>query len=139
MQSALAHGKIAARTTLNHNSNWQVIQLMVDVIFESMQVDYSHIKDADYWLTDKEIDRALQLIAEQWPDIKTQSTLHIQQPNGFDAAVSCGHGQYCQVLHMAAEKHWVAVTNVGGKGKVRLFDSLGLTISDNVKKAVASE
>lgn len=95
--------------------------------------------DTDFWLTDHEIDTAMALISHQWSDVRTQTTLHSQRPDAFDAVVSCGTGDYVQIIHMPSASHWVAVTNILGRNRTRLFDSLGLGMTHNIKKCIASE
>ena len=91
------------------------------------------------WLGTDEIDQAMALISHQWPDVTTQTALYIDRPQHFNQAVKFGHGDYAQVLHMDAEQHWIAVTNIAGGGRVRLFDSLGLKVSHKIKRAISSK
>ena len=60
----------------------------------------------------------------------------IQRPQMFNPV---GPNDYVQVIHMAAARHWISVTNILGKGQVRLFDSLGLAVPHEVKQAIASK
>lgn len=91
------------------------------------------------WLSSDELNMAMSLISKQWPDVTTQITHYIDRPHHFDRVVKFGLGDYAQVLHMDAERHWIAVTNMMGKGRIRLFDSLGLSISHRIKRAIASK
>lgn len=92
-------------------------------------------------LTGDVMELCLQRIHQQWPDVTTQSPYLIQRPNKFDSVVKYGNGKYAQIMHMSKERHWVAVTNVGTDiyGRARLFDSLGLEVSYDIKCAIASK
>ena len=101
-------------------------------------VDLS-ILDEHYCLTDDDINQGLQLISAQWPDVKTQNCLLIQRPQCFEPAVRSNFGDYCQILHDASRSHWIAVTNIRGNGKVRVFDSLSFNYSFKLLQAIASK
>lgn len=59
----------------------------------------SKISDQSYWLTDIEINLALYLMRQQWPDVCTQDCLHIQRPFCFNQVVKHGVGLYAQVMN----------------------------------------
>ncbi|XP_067934867.1 uncharacterized protein [Watersipora subatra] len=94
------------------------------------------ILDASYCLTSDEIDAGLQLITRQWPDVITQSTLLSQQKTMFPK--SDLDGKLCQVVHIKEAGHWIACTNIGGDGTLRVFDSLGLKLKLPTIKILAS-
>ena len=101
---------------------------------------YDHILYPAYCLSDDDIEQCLELLSNQWPEVKTQPPCYIQRPEMFDCAVRYNVGKYAQVLHMADAKHWVAVTNVGANwGEVRYFDSLTLDVTHSTKCAIASK
>lgn len=97
------------------------------------------ILNTSEWLSTKELNAALISMSQQWPGLKVQPVEYIQRPKHSDAAVSCGHGDYVQVIHMDTAKHWVSVTNIAGHGRPRLFDSLNLQVPHKVLRAIASK
>ena len=94
---------------------------------------------ASLWLSTKELNAALGSIQRQWPSLTTQPMEYKQRQNHFDAAVRYNYGDYIQVLHMENAQHWIAVTNIAGNGKIRVFDSLNLTIPHSIHRAIASK
>ena len=100
------------------------------------------ITKLDHMLDDNDINMALNLMKTQWAEegLKTQDCLLIQRKKGFDAALECGFGDFAQIIHMKEQLHWIAVTNVAAKpNEVRLFDSLDMTPTTTVQRAIASE
>ena len=91
------------------------------------------------WLSTKELNMALLSLKNQWPDVRTQPVEYIQRPQHFNAAVECNFGQYVQILHMESAGHWIAVSNISGNGKIRVFDSLNLPIPHRIHRAIASK
>lgn len=85
------------------------------------------------------MERVSAILTKQWPDVTFQNPHYIQRPQMFSGVVKYGTEKYAQVIHMEDDEHWVAVTNLGCRGRVRLFDSAGLRPTFNVKSAVASE
>lgn len=59
----------------------------------------SKILDESYWLTDVEINLALHLMKQQWPEVSTQDCLYIQRPYCFNQVVKQGFGLYAQVMN----------------------------------------
>lgn len=91
-----------------------------------------------FQLTSDEVLQGLKLIHVQWPNITTQDPVLIQTQNLFNMSPVLESS--CQVLHMRTPPHWVAVRNVGApSNQVRYFDSLGLSVTLRVAKAVASK
>lgn len=70
------------------------------------KIDISeNMLDPSYWLTDNDINAALQLIRTQWPDITAQDSLLIQRQQEFERVVKHGSGQYVQVSYTLLIKY----------------------------------
>ena len=80
-----------------------------------------------------DINTALKILEQQWSSITTQDCTSSK----FNCVVSCGFGDYCQVLERA-NGEWVAATNHPAKRHViRYLDSSGQKMPKKVQKAIA--